>query len=808
MDRLLDSPHFGERWGRHWLDLVRFAESRGHEFDNDTPNAWQYRDYVIRAWNADVPYDQFVREHIAGDVLDPPRLNPEKGFNESILGTGFWHLGEWVHSPVDIRRDETDRFDNMLDVMSKTFLGVTVACARCHDHKFDAISQRDYSALSGFLQGSDYRQAPFEALEHNRALAGKLATIDAEANQRIRELTTQFCLKNWSQVAQESNQAREPRNDDPGELPDGVTYVVDYREKAATEFIQDGFVYGRRAARPGDIVPSDSGKGLRIDLVEVGYARSDPLWTETHFPVDKSSNQKGRLESLPRSGRTLRTPSFEIRSGNIVCRVRGRGTIVACVDSHRLVAGPLHGETIVDVSPRDGQSSGSAWRWAPLNLRRYAGHRGHLEFTPAVGATLDVQLVCDGAEAPQESVSGMEVLDDDKVARLLTDWNTGKPLRPAQVRFLALAVEAVAKSPETSREFEQLLSRWAQERSNVKASISRAESLAPAMLDGSGEDDRLLIRGNSSTPGDVVPRRFLEAIDGDRPLEIARGSGRLELAQRITDPRNPLTTRVIVNRLWQHLMGRGIVPTVDDFGVLGQRPSHPELLDYLATQFMADGQSVKTMIRRIVLSQTYRMSGDASPAAVQADPRNELWHHVAPRRLEGEVLRDTLLAVSGRLDRTQFGPSVKVHLTGFMDGRGRPPKSGPEDGEGRRSIYLEVRRNFLSPFMLTFDTPNPFSTMGRRNVSNVPAQALILMNDPFVRSCAESWAKRAIRERPAGGEDRIRWMFDSGLGRAPTNRELELIGRFVGSGPAVEEQAAWTEAAHALFNTKEFVFVK
>ena len=171
VDRLLDSQHFGERWGRHWLDLVRYAESRGHEFDNDTPNAFQYRDYVIRALNADVPYDQFVREHIAGDLLAEPRLHPTEKFNESMLGTGFWFLGEWVHSPVDIRKDEADRFDNMLDVMSKTFLGVTVACARCHDHKFDAISTADYYSLSGFLQSSDYRQVRFESIEQNRRVA-------------------------------------------------------------------------------------------------------------------------------------------------------------------------------------------------------------------------------------------------------------------------------------------------------------------------------------------------------------------------------------------------------------------------------------------------------------------------------------------------------------------------------------------------------------------------------------------------------------------------------------------------------------
>ncbi len=187
VDDLLNSPHFGERWGRHWLDLVRYAESRGHEFDNDARNAFQYRDYVIRAFNADVPYNQFVIEHLAGDLLENPRLNPDTGYNESILGTGFWFLGEWVHSPVDIRKDEADRFDNMIDVMSKAFLGVTVSCARCHDHKFDAISTADYYSLSGFLQSSDYRQVPFESLEANRQIAKELSSIDAKYQRAVIE---------------------------------------------------------------------------------------------------------------------------------------------------------------------------------------------------------------------------------------------------------------------------------------------------------------------------------------------------------------------------------------------------------------------------------------------------------------------------------------------------------------------------------------------------------------------------------------------------------------------------------------------
>jgi hypothetical protein len=321
-----------------------------------------------------------------------------------------------------------------------------------------------------------------------------------------------------------------------------------------------------------------------------------------------------------------------------------------------------------------------------------------------------------------------------------------------------------------------------------------------------------LIRGNSSKPGDVEPRHFLTAIAGDEPMPIASGSGRLELAKQINDPANPLTSRVIVNRIWHYLIGRGIVPTTDDFGVLGQRPTHPELLDHLATRFVQDGRDIKQMIRTIALSRTYQMSSLPDPAAVEADPKNLLWHHRSPKRLEGEAIRDAMLSLSGRLDETQFGAPVPIHLTAFMDGRGRPGKSGPLDGDGRRSIYVSVRRNFLSPFMLTFDSPTPFSTMGRRNVSNVPAQSLILMNDPLVVDLASSWAMRAIEKHLSVGS-RIDWMYQTAFARQPTPQEKNFTTTYLKTqlserGADENNQQVWADFAHALINTKEFIFLR
>ncbi|WP_146527596.1 PSD1 and planctomycete cytochrome C domain-containing protein [Novipirellula artificiosorum] len=776
VDRLLQSPHFGERWGRHWLDLVRYAESRGHEFDDDARNAYQYRDYVIRAFNADVPYDQWVREHIAGDLLDSPRLNPIKGYNESILGTGFWFLGEWVHSPVDTRKDETDRFDNMIDVMSKTFLGITVACARCHDHKFDAISTADYYALSGFLQSSDYRQVRFESLEHNRKVADALHKLDAEMRQRLASLGTEGCV-----TTDESEIPAMPRD----------AVLVDYSDLGPHDFIQDGFLFGDRPRHAAQIDLDTSGATPTLRLSKRSAASSDPFWNGLKSISGTATHNRGRLSKLPRSGRTLRTPTFTLDNGKVAARVRGRGHVVACVDSHRLIAGPLHGETVQTIEENES--------WLRIDLSRYVGHRLHLEFTPAENASLEVSCIVQNATP--EILKQIEEREQ-AIEKLVCEHEASLHV------FLQQPSEAASQVQAWTEE-------WANKRAELKTQVQLESHLAMAMVDGTGEDDHLLIRGSSKNPGDLVPRRFLTALVGDSPEPITLGSGRLDLAHQINDPENPLTSRVIVNRIWHHLMGRGIVPTTDDFGVLGERPTHPELLDHLAASFRAQGQSIKRMIRQIVLSRTYQMSSHADPMAIEADPNNQLWHHRPPKRLESEAIRDSLLAVAGTLDRSQFGESIPIHLTAFMEGRGRPSKSGPVDGDGRRSIYTAIRRNFLSPFQLAFDMPVPFSNMGRRNVSNVPAQALILMNDPFVKEQAEKWAQRALVSVPASEplEARIRWMYQTAFARNPTPQEIEITMGFLTAqsmsrGLEINAPGLWSELAHALVNSKEFIFLK
>ena len=774
VDKLLASPHFGERWGRHWLDLVRYAESRGHEFDNDAPNAHQYRDYVIRALNTDVPYDQFIREHIAGDLVKEPRLHPTAKFNESILGTGFWFLGEWVHSPVDIRKDEADRFDNMIDVMSKTFLGVTVACARCHDHKFDAISTADYYALTGFLQSSDYRQVRFESMEHNARIGKELAKVDRKYGGQVHKLL-------------EKGGIQPPK---PSKPLDDDAILLDYGNLPQGHFLQDGYIFGQQPRQRGEAFLVQ-GKTPQIRIAKHGKASSDPAWSGLVAITEGAIQNRDALAKIPKSGRTLRTPTFEVKHGSVSCLVEGAGHVVACVDSHRLVAGPLHKQTIKPIKANQ--------RWVTLNLARYKGHRIHLEFTPSEKAQLSVRMVTQGLDTAGLAELDRRLADSDKV----------------HIRYAQAAEDLLSGA--SFSEATKILQGWQQERSRVAKRIQLKSRVAPAMLDGTGEDDHILIRGNASKPGKIEPRHFLSAISGDSPMPIKAGSGRLELAAQINDPENPLTSRVIVNRIWHHLLGRGIVPTVDDFGVLGQRPTHPELLDHLATRFLADGRSLKGMIKYIVLSRTYQMSSQPDPKAMDADPKNLLWHHRPPKRLQGEAIRDSLLALSGELDRTLFGPPVPIHLTGFMDGRGRPKKNGPLDGAGRRSIYTAVRRNFLSPFMLAFDTPVPFSTMGRRNSSNVPAQALILLNDPLVVEMSSKWAGRALKEIPQRGSattsKRVEWLYLSAFGRHPTAQEARVAQQYISSKAteykvAAEDPGLWADFAHVLVNTKEFIFLR
>ncbi len=830
VDRLLASPHFGERWGRHWLDLVRYAESRGHEFDYDIPNAFEYRDYVIRALNSDVPYDQFVVEHVAGDLLAQPRVNASAGFNESIIGTGFWYLGEWCHSPVDIRKDECERIDNMIDVFSKTFLSVTVACARCHDHKFDAISQRDYYALAGYLQSSSYRLARFETWEDDKRIAGELAAVDAEYRLRLGAAVAKALRPKVDELAKRLAANGAGMNDELGVIQSdlrGGRVIVDYGRADAQTWMPDGPTFVSVPA--GQVVVSDDA-AAPIEVAAYGATRRNLAWGDLGR-AGVSENDPARLNGWLRAGRTLKTPTFTLNSGYVHYLIEGVGHVYAAVDSHVMINGPLHAELLKET----GGSSDLPTRWITHDLSRYVGHRAHLEFSPKEEEDFRVLMVVEGAERPEaperranrllegittgaandsqvrRDIACRELIEStlDQLARDRLAASDQPGDRAALVNWI-VGQSKVGEQP--TQEIAELFAAYSESREKVMQKVRHESRLCMAMWEGTPIDESLLIRGNHKTVGDVVPRRMLEAV------QESGGGSRLDLARQLVEPRNPLVSRVIVNRVWQHLMGRGIVPSVDNFGVLGQKPTHPELLDYLAEEFVRDGWSIKRLIRRIMLSSTYcQESGVRWQESEAADPQNLLFHRQNLKRLEGEVLRDAILAVSGRLDCTMHGPSVPVYLTPFMQGRGRPKESGPLDGGGRRSIYVAVRRNFLSPMMLTFDTPIPFSTVGSRNVSNVPAQALILMNDPFVAEQSLVWARTLLADVTASPADRIQRMYLATTGNqanadgiAAALTFLESQGReyALSSQAGADDERVWADLCHVMYNLKEFSIIQ
>jgi hypothetical protein len=478
----------------------------------------------------------------------------------------------------------------------------------------------------------------------------------------------------------------------------------------------------------------------------------------------------------------------------------------------------------------------AGFRWIGHDLTAYTGQNAHVEFTAGPGSNFAVAMVVQAqqqpsvVERPYRALGNMLGEDNASLETLAAGYQrcvrealdrldagetaeVGQAIDDARlVNWLLGKPELLAKGNATARkELEKAAVVYLAERQKLTAAIKPESRLALAMHDANGIDERVFVRGNPRNAGAAAPRRFLEALAGPERLQVGRGSGRLELAWQMTDPKlNPLVTRVIVNRIWHHLFGRGIVASVDNFGFLGEAPSHPELLDYLADYFASHGWSIKKTIRELVLTNTYRMSSRAQERADLRDPQDALLHRMRVRRLEGEAIRDAMLAVSGRLDPKLYGPPVPIHLTPFLDGRGKPA-DGPLDGDGRRSVYLAVRRNFLSPMLLAFDTPSPFSTMGRRTVSNVPAQALILLNDPFVHQQAEVWARRVLAGKGTD-QDRIAGMYQSAFGRPPTDMEmkdclefLDRQGKLTGKEP--EDAAVWTDLGHVLFNVKEFIFV-
>ncbi|HEY7118167.1 MAG TPA: PSD1 and planctomycete cytochrome C domain-containing protein [Tepidisphaeraceae bacterium] len=897
VDTLLASPRFGEHWARHWMDLVRYSDTLGNEADMPVPNAWRYRDYLIRAFNADVPYNRLIVEHIAGDLLTHPRRDPATNLNESVIGTGFFWFAEGKRSPVDLRLAQADTFDNRLDVMAKTFLGVTLACARCHDHKFDPIAQADYYALYGYLKSSRYTQAALNR-DPLDAQAARLASLRARIRVAAADCLSQraatlarYLTATTGLVAQLN--AGPPATDiiattatsanlEPARLARWLTAIArtspdpahplyawsriaglgpslsahaiamrwrDLKRPAAspsrpaddielTDFAASGFkgwFVEDQAFGPAPLLPGDFLMGADAVRPVATFVRGG-TWAHSGY-------LSRRLQG------TLRSPTFTIDRRFLHILAAGRASrINVIIDHFVMIQDPLYGSLrriVNDESPK----------WITYDLGLWQGRQAYVEFADTTTPDLHDMRPPDGcgpqgylavsrmllsargaAPPPSPPAPVLALLGDDPPESLaslagryqqaaiesLISFGQGKlseaPDAQARATLLAWFVEhGLLDGAAAAQLLDQLFGQFHQVESQLPDPIR-----VPAMTEGLPEDEYIFLRGNPKTAGPLAPRRAPRLLDNQIPSPApTHGSGRLELARQIADPANPLVARVFVNRVWHHLFGRGIVPSVDNFGALGDRPSHPELLDYLADRFVKEGWSTKKLIRELVLSNTFGQSSTPPPNS-SADPNNRLLGHMPVRRLEAEAIRDQILAVSGRLDRDKmFGPGVEVHLTPFMENGytsdyGHPKSSGPLDGQGRRSVYLTIRRNFLNPMLVAFDAPPPLNTAGRRSVSNVPAQALILMNDPFVLEQARLWAGRILQRPGLDTAGRVRRMYLEAFSRPPSPGELAVALRFLdhhGDELNVAPQhrgndpRLWADFAHVLFNVKEFIFL-
>lgn len=779
----LESKHFGEQWARHWMDLVRYAEHMGHEFDFPIGGAHHYRDYLIRAFNDDVPYDQFVKEHLAGDLLKEPRLNIDKSYNESVLGTAYAFLGEGKHSPVSIKQEEADRIDNIIDVTSKTFQGLTVACAKCHDHKFDPIPTTDYYAMYGMFESSRIGPKNFNVSPINNEKIAELSKLNQEINKEANELL-------FERIANVEDEELEMLRT---YVEDSITPFYDkanMRRDLSKEFdnwIADGKAFD---------------DGYKVNL---SFIQNDSILVRIGEGIISSRGKAKGLQG------TFRSPNFIIQDTFIALRAAGKGsTVRIIVDNFQLIQNPLYGNL-------EKKINSNYWKNYLFDLSNLIGHKAYIEILPG-----------------EYNRHHFEIEKEDYIdVKKIVTFNRRPKLADQQHEsvFSNIDIETIASIPINDKAPQgNFFNYWLQYKKGLevndrirslleKQAILTSElydsTFVMGMSEGTEVFSPVFIRGSiDQLSEEKVPHQFLTAISENVETFEQRGSGRLEWAEAVASSDNPLTSRVMVNRIWHHLFGKGIVQSIDNFGLQGSLPTHPELLDYLALQFIEDGWSVKALIKHIVMTETFQKSTTAEAENSEKDPNNDYLHAYPVRRLNAESIRDGVLAVAGTLNDSMFGPPVPIYLTEFMNGRGKPQVSGPLDGNGRRSIYIAMRRNFLSPMMLAFDMPIPFSTFGKRNTTNVPAQSLTLMNDPLIHDQAKKWAKILVEKEHETIDLRLNDIYLSAFSRPVRKEESDAAKTLIADLnkaskredlDIMEDLDLWADYCHIIINAKEFI---
>lgn len=918
VDRLLASPHYGERWGRHWLDVARYADTNGGGFDYVYPHAWHYRDYVIRAFNADRPFDQFLIEQLAGDLL--PTGDDELAYLERLRATGFLTLAPKGLGMQDKEQMVLDVVDDQIDVLGRSVMGLTLACARCHAHKFDPIPTEDYYALAGIFKStvtvsqtdknpSYWPESPLET--PTVTAARKTYEVAKTANQKqIAELRKQSNPKLLSaardRLPEYLSAALRLRQQQTSNQSTAVAHWS-LDEGTATTINATTGPGGRLANAKSTDGPRPQwcdgrfGKALRftgqqeVVLINPRQLGTFDFGRQTDFSV--TFWMRAAKGYAPQTADTLLAATYPdagwfvaLRPGpfnGIYLRHYGKGSVDIKPSSNRLSAltdndwhyvaitsdrdglGTIYLDGIpVGTTSIVGPSSSSSFEGTKSFVigAAHNGFQGDLDdvaiwkrvllpeevrgfYTQGVESNRNVAQIEQLRVRPKDSPGGpaKKILTDDRLAemglipsivhRFVTLLNTAtgqskSPLLP----FLSLPAGSPASlstlianaggplqqllddkkltpfvAGEQMEQFypidvRQRLAKLAEAARTIERSRVPAPAFAMIAQDAAQPIDlQVHIRGDHHNLGANVSRRFPLILAGDKQTPLGgKQSGRLELARWLTGPTHPLTARVFVNRLWQWHFGTGLVRTPDNFGRLGEPPSHPELLDWLASRLIEDEWSVKQLHRRIVLSATYRQASAMREEPFAVDSGNQLLWRMNRRRLEAEPLRDAMLAAGGSLDRQLYGTVNRWKPKDFSVDNSNKQTANYETN--RRSIYLPVVRSAVHPTLQLFDFGDPNSITARRTTTTVAPQALFMMNNPFVVTQAERCARSLLSLSVQNREERIRKAYRRCLSRGPTPTELARAEEFLKQA-TVSRQAAWQMFCQSLFALNEFISI-
>lgn len=715
VDELIGSPQFGERWGRHWLDLFRFAESSGGGRTLLFPDAWRFRDYVLEAVNADRPLRQMIVELLAGDLLPAQDVAVRR---RNLIATAFLALGPTNYERQDKDVLEMDVIDEQLETIGRAFLGMTLGCARCHDHKFDPIPTADYYALAGILRST-------RTLIHENVSKWVESPLPAPPDQESQIVAREEQIAALTKQLQQAKQAAKAG---PAPATPVKSRIVPVAELPGI-VIDDA-----AAAKVGKWIDSTYFK----HYVGTGYTHDENkdkgAKTLTFVPqFTQGGRYEVRFAYAPGDNRATNVPVT-------VFHADGENTIMV---NERLVP-PIEGLFV----------SLGVYRFEP---------NGQGFVLVATEAT-DGHVIADAVQFLPAEASRAAASSPATAA--------------AQAKNSSAAAEPDAELTRRIKELETQLKQLNEQgpQRELAMSVREHERI---------DDCPILIRGNLTTMGKVVPRGFLSVLPVESLEPIgAQQSGRRQFAEWLVHPHNPLTPRVVVNRIWYWLFGGGIVRSTDNFGATGETPSHPELLDYLALQFLNNDWSLKRTVREFVLSEAYRLTTEVEPARRELDRDNRWWSRMNRRRLDVEAMRDLMLFNSGRLDLRLGGPNIKPGTT---------IEYGYEFTDTRRSIYTPVFRNTLPRWYEAFDFANPNQTVGRRERSTSTTQALFLMNDPFILDQSRLAAERLLADRAINDRERAVRAYRQTLGRFPTEAESDLVVSYVSQVDPAGRAASPTE---------------